>query len=240
MAPSIRLQLVAWVLGPLTAFFALSGLAPATGTPDARPNSSPTRHCSVRPAASPNASRRPTGWSRRLIPPSALERIVDEPARPRHLQGVLARRRAAGRLSRRAGAAGAALVSRSELVRRHIPGAARARSRDWAARRGPLRRLRGRNRRRDQHGRAELWPTASGVGPRARGLMVLLTGVLVLSACARDCGRFCAFVTTCARDRRARSAGSSGGTSSPRSGRWSMHSTPRSRPSSDRWSDATA
>jgi two-component system sensor histidine kinase TctE len=74
MAPSIRLQLVAWVLGPLTAFFALSGLSSYR---DARRTAELVADTALLGSARSIAERieETDGVVDAPIPPSALERI---------------------------------------------------------------------------------------------------------------------------------------------------------------------
>ena len=168
MAPSIRLQLVAWVLGPLTAFFALSGLSSYR---DARRTAELVADTALLGSARSIAERieQTDGVVEALIPPSALERI----STGQHDRVVYKVFWPGGDLL-----AGYPDVPEPperrwsldpDLVRRHLPGAARARSRDWAARRGPLRRLRGRDRRRDPDGRASFGRQPLAWSARARG-----------------------------------------------------------------------
>src|SRR5689334_17727617 len=74
MAPSIRRQLMAWVLGPLTAFF---GLAAWSSHNDARRTAELVADTSLVGSARSIAERIEVtdGVVEALIPPSALERI---------------------------------------------------------------------------------------------------------------------------------------------------------------------
>src|SRR4051794_536409 len=78
MAPSIRLQLVAWVLGPLTVFFALSGWVSYR---DARRTAELVADTSLLGSARSIAERieQTDGVVEALIPPAALERLSTGP-----------------------------------------------------------------------------------------------------------------------------------------------------------------
>jgi two-component system sensor histidine kinase TctE len=78
MAPSIRLQLVAWVLGPLTVFFAISGWSSYR---DARRTAELVADTSLLGSARSIAERieQTDGVVEALIPPAALERLSTGP-----------------------------------------------------------------------------------------------------------------------------------------------------------------